>query len=121
MKLGSKGFSFVEMIAVIAVISFLLLIAIPVVSRIVEQSRKQAYIDSVIIQSSGNRINLGKDVLLISDMYLTESQLRFLLSNIDNIFSSLKIALKALFPSGFLYSLKTREYFLFFWINSLFL
>lgn len=51
-KLNNKGFSLIEMLGVIAIITFLMVFAIPAVSNIVVNSRKQAYLDSIIVQKN---------------------------------------------------------------------
>ena len=51
-RLNNKGFSFIEMLAVMTLLGILMVLAIPVISRIIVESRKQAYLDSVIIQKN---------------------------------------------------------------------
>ena len=51
-KLDNKGFSFIELLGVVVIMGVLLLLAIPSISRLIVDSRKQAYIDSVIIQKN---------------------------------------------------------------------
>ena len=51
-KINQSGFSLVELLAVIAIISILMGISIPAVSRLVENSRKDAYINIVKLQKN---------------------------------------------------------------------
>ena len=51
-RLNNKGFSFIELLGVVVIMGVLLLLAIPSISRLIVDSRKQAYIDSVIIQKN---------------------------------------------------------------------
>ena len=51
-KLNNKGFSLIEMLGVIAIITFLMVFAIPAISNLVVNSRKQAYLDSIIVQKN---------------------------------------------------------------------
>ncbi len=58
--MNKKGFTLIEIIAVIIVISILLLIAVPSVSRYIEESRQKAYVATIkdTLVSAGS--NLGK-------------------------------------------------------------
>jgi prepilin-type N-terminal cleavage/methylation domain-containing protein len=50
--LNNKGFSFVELLGVVVIMGVILLLAIPSISRLIVDARKQAYID-VCAPSSG--------------------------------------------------------------------
>lgn len=52
LKLNNRGFSLVELLAVMAILAILMVISIPMVSRVTNKSKKQAYIDEVIIQKN---------------------------------------------------------------------
>lgn len=51
-RLNNKGFSLVEMMGVIAILGIFLLLAIPALSNLLIEKRKQAYLDSIIIQKN---------------------------------------------------------------------
>ena len=51
-RLNNKGFSLVEMMGVIAILGIFLLLAIPTISNLLIEKRKQAYLDSVIVQKN---------------------------------------------------------------------
>ena len=46
-KLNTKGFTLIELLAVITIMGILMMVAIPTVSRTIENSRKDTYIDTV--------------------------------------------------------------------------
>lgn len=58
-KNGKKGFTLIELLAVIIILGVLLLIAIPTVSKYIEDSRKNAYINSVkaIVEAISTSVN----------------------------------------------------------------
>ena len=66
-KLNNRGFSFPELLAVIVLIGMLMLIAIPSVSTILTESRKQAYLDSVIIQKNVVEESITVDKYFVYD------------------------------------------------------
>ena len=46
-KLNAKGFTLIELLAVITIMGILMMVAIPTVSRTIENSRKDTFIDTV--------------------------------------------------------------------------
>ena len=44
-KINSKGFTLVELLAVIVIMGILMMVAIPAVTRTIENSRKDTFID----------------------------------------------------------------------------
>jgi len=66
-RLNSRGFSYIEMLAVIVIIGMFLLIAIPSISRILTQSRKQAYLDSILIQKNVVEAAITSDKYYVYD------------------------------------------------------
>ena len=66
-KLNNKGFSLVELLAVVAIVAILLGLAIAGVSSTIEKSRKQAYIDNVNIQKQGIEALITAEKLYVYD------------------------------------------------------
>lgn len=58
-KASKQGFTLIELLAVIIILGVLLLIAVPTVSKYIEDSRKNAYINSVkaIVESISTKVN----------------------------------------------------------------
>ena len=46
-KMNSKGFTLIELLAVITIMGILMMVAIPTVSRTIENSRKDTFIDTM--------------------------------------------------------------------------
>lgn len=50
MKFNNKGFTMVELLAAITILGILMIVAIPSVQKVIDDSRKDVYLDNVIIQ-----------------------------------------------------------------------
>ena len=61
-KKKKKGFTLIELLAVIIILGILMIIAIPSVTRYINDSRKEAYVDTAkeIISGARNIVNQGK-------------------------------------------------------------
>ena len=59
--MNKRGFTLIEILAVIIIIGVLLLIAIPSVARYIENSRKSAYVHTIknVLASAGANISKG--------------------------------------------------------------
>ena len=66
----NKGFTLIEIIAVVIILGILAIIAVPTVSNYIESSRKSAYVQTI------------KDVLASAGANLTKSQMK----NLDCFF-----------------------------------
>ena len=69
-KLNSKGFTLIELLAVITILGILMLVAIPAISRTIENSRKDTfmdtgklYADAVRTAVSAEEVKCGTDYL----------------------------------------------------------
>lgn len=67
-KLNSKGFTLIELLAVITILGILMLVAIPAISRTIENSRKSTfldtaklYVDAVTTSVSAGEVFCGGD------------------------------------------------------------
>ena len=61
-KKKKKGFTLIELLAVIIILGILMIIAIPSVTRYINDSRKSAYVDTAkeIVSGTRNLVNEGK-------------------------------------------------------------
>ena len=63
MKLNNKGFTLIEIIAVVIIIAILLIIAIPSVSRYIEESKQKAYVTTIkdtLVSAGSNLSSIDK-------------------------------------------------------------
>lgn len=67
MKLSNKGFSLIEILACIVILGILMGLSIPMVSRLIDNSRKQAYIDSVIAQKNSVKAFITSEKYYVYD------------------------------------------------------
>lgn len=60
MKKNKKGFTLVELLAVIVILGVLLMIAVPAISNVIEKSRKSSFINSVklVIDGVKNQVSI---------------------------------------------------------------
>ena len=77
-----KGFTLIELLAVIVILAIITLILVPIVSEVIETSRKQAFRESVngIIDSTNNYIS---DYILNHNSELNEFPVIYLLSFLE--------------------------------------
>ena len=66
-RLNNKGFSFIELLGVVVIMGVILLLAIPSISRLIVDARKQAYIDAVIIQKNTVEAAITSDRYYVYD------------------------------------------------------
>ena len=67
-KMNKKGFTLIELLAVIIILGVLMIIAIPSVTSYIQNSRKNAYVDSAVayIDAVRTKVNEGKDLKFFS-------------------------------------------------------
>ena len=71
-KLNTKGFTLIELLAVITIMGILMMVAIPTVSRTIENSRKDTFIDTVNQYINGTKNMWAADNLKCGD-YLSSA------------------------------------------------
>lgn len=62
-KINNRGFTLVELLAVILIMGILMLIAVPSISRVVENSRKDIFVDIVKSYTNSVRQLWASDVI----------------------------------------------------------
>ena len=67
-KLNSKGFTLIELLAVITIMGILMLVAIPAVSRTIENSRRDTFMDTALAY-----INAAKNAVAADELYVGDS------------------------------------------------
>ena len=65
-KLNSKGFTLIELLAVITIMGILMMVAIPAVSRTIENSRRDTFMDTALAY-----INAAKNAVAADELYVT--------------------------------------------------
>ena len=68
-KLNAKGFTLIELLAVITIMGILMLVAIPAVSRTIENSRKDTFLDTV-----GQYVNGASTMWAADNLYCETSE-----------------------------------------------
>ena len=66
-KLNRKGFTLIELLAVITIMGILMLVAIPAVSRTIENSRRDTFMDT-----AKSYMNAIKNAVAADELYYTE-------------------------------------------------
>ena len=66
-KINSKGFTLIELLAVITIMGILMLVAIPAVSRTIENSRRDTYMDTAKAY-----VNAVKNAVAADELYVSE-------------------------------------------------
>ena len=66
-KLNSKGFTLIELLAVITIMGILMLVAIPAVSRTIENSRRDTFMDN-----AKSYINAMKNAVAADELYYND-------------------------------------------------
>ena len=72
-KFDSKGFTLVELLAVIVIMGILMMVAIPSVSRVIENSRKDTYVDIAKSYANAARTLWTADGLSCTDESIPSS------------------------------------------------
>ena len=60
-KLNSKGFTLIELLAVITILGILMLVAIPAISRTIENSRRDTFMDTAKLYVDAVRTSVSAD------------------------------------------------------------
>ena len=63
-KINSKGFTLIELLAVITIMGILMIVAIPAVTRTIENSRKDTFLDTVKQYANGTKTMWASDNLV---------------------------------------------------------
>ena len=72
-KINSKGFTLIELLAVIVIMGILMMVAIPSVSRVIENSRKDTYVDIAKSYANAARTLWTADGLSCTDESIPSS------------------------------------------------
>lgn len=67
MKLSRKGFTLIELLAVIVIIAIIALIGIPSVTRIIDNSRKDAFKSTALSMASAARNVIASDNITVTE------------------------------------------------------
>lgn len=66
-KINNKGFSLIELLAVVAILGIIMIIAIPTISRVISNSKKEAYLDEVRMQVRSIEELISQDQYYVYD------------------------------------------------------
>ena len=90
-----KGFTLIELLAVIVVLAIIALIAVPVISKVVEKSKKAAAIDGALGYISAIEMKIATDALSGTN-YVNKD---------DYVYDEIKAKAKGSLPTGGMYAL----------------
>ena len=104
MKLNQKGFSLIEMLAVVVIIGLLLVFIVPNVSKLIEQNKNDAYekLKDSIITATKNYISDNRYKIEIAGKCTGDEMKAITKIGDDNKIIDSKISLSTLTESGYI-------------------